>query len=271
MKSVFKALLCSLLLAGCAGNPLPDPPPLRLAAENANRIAVAAMHANRWKNAESAWLEALHAYHAIDDWSGQGRARLGLAQTYAKLGQSEQALDVVRNMPAQLLFPARLRARAAYQEALFFLDGHPSLAVEKLDQARLLCGERCDMTSRLDNLEARIAAGSGQWERVQMLASKALAESGEQVTERAHAHRLLAEVALSRKQFIQARNYLALSIKDDRELAEPEWLLEDYILLEQVARESGDTTLEQEARLRQVALCVAIDSMKCTELERRRP
>ena len=270
MSPVLKILLSSLLLAGCAGNSLPQPP-LRLAAENANRIAVEATNAGRWKDAESSWLEALNTYQSMDDWPGQGRARLGLAQTYARLAQDDKAYKAIEGMSEQPLFPVLLRARAAYQEALLLLREAPSAANEKLDHARSLCGEACDMASRLDNLEARIAAGFGLWGRAQLLAARALAESGEHVTEKAHAQRLLAEAAMSRRQFSVARDYLYLSIENDRLMAEPEWLLEDYRLLEQVARESADNGLAQEAKFRQGVICAAIESVKCTEFAKRQP
>ncbi len=251
------------LLTACAGTPSPRSPPLRQAAEQAHRAALSAAAAGRWQSAEQGWREALMAYQAMDDWAGQGWARLGLAQAHARLGRDDLALGVIDGMAAQALFPQPLRARAAYQQALLLASGGRILARSRLAQARDLCARPCALSVQFDNLGARLALLDGERGLAQKLARQALHGADELPAERAHACRLLAELALLERAFAEALVYLEAALVDDRKLAEPQWLLDDYRLLEKLAAAMGDEKRLEEARLRQSSLCAGASLPGC--------
>ncbi len=256
--------LMVLILTACAGDPPARMPALRSAAESANRMAVQAVYAARWEEAVASWHEALAGYQSMDDWQGQGRARLGLGQAYARLGRGALARKYLEVMPEQRLFAGVQRACAAYQLALLEVpdDGRARVL---LDQAWRLCGKHCPLAAQLDNLAARLAAGQGAWVEVGRLARRALDAAGALPAERAHAHRLLAEAALARSAQHEARMQLEAALVEDRQLAEPEWLLEDYRLLERIAVLLHDEALAQEARVRQKSLCLAARLPVCSQ------
>lgn len=243
------------LLTACAGTPAPKPPTLRQAAEQAHRTALAAATAGRWQSAEQSWREALTAYQAIDEWAGQGWARLGLAQAHARLDRDDLALGALDGMAEQALFALPLRARAAYQQALLLVASERTLAQNRLAKARELCTKPCVLSVQFDNLEARLALQSGERIKAQRLARQALTGAGGLPAERAHAHRLLAELALLDGGFAASLGHIEAALADDRKLAEPQWLLDDYRLLEKLAARMGDEKLFEEARLRQSSLC----------------
>lgn len=265
-------LICLvLLLAACASEPPARIAPLRLAADNANRTAVAAANLQRWENAVDAWREALLAYQSMDDWAGQGRARLGLAQAYARLNQIPAAISMLVDMPEQSLFPAGLRAQAAYQLALLALPGNAALAQTRLDSAIQLCGKDCALTSQFANLAGRLAALRADWVAVQQHAGRALSSAQQLPAERAHANRLLAEAALAQAAPQQAKVRIDAALVDDRVRADPQSLLDDYRVLALVAQALNDKALSQEVAVRQQSLCAAQRSAACSELSQQKP
>lgn len=264
MKRVAKlVLMCAWVLAGCAGNPEPRQPPLRVTAENASRQAVSAALGGRWESAVESWHEAVLAYQSIDDWEGQGRARLGLSQAWARLGNVDQAQGSIAGMDGHVLFSSLLRARAAYQQALLALPDNPAVSTQKVKLSRELCGPSCGFAVALDNLDARLALLRADLGEARRFAGRALEFAGGLSAERSHAHRLLAELDLRDGELKQARMHLEAALVDDRHLAEPQWLLDDYRLLKKIARESGDDVLLREATLRLDSLCKATRLPDC--------
>ena len=248
-------LIGCCLLAGCAVSPEPAVPALRLAADNSSRQAVAAATAGRWESAAQAWREALSAYQSIDDWGGQGRARLGLSQALSRLGHSGPSQNVIAGVPEQALFPGVIRTRAAYQQALLLLSADMQAAWQRLSLARSLCADECALSVQFDNLGARLSMLRGDLREAQRLAALALQQAEDLPAERAHANRLLAELALRDGAINPARTYLESALKDDRLLAEPQWLLDDYLLQEKLAKALGDDRLLEDAISRQKSLC----------------
>lgn len=252
-----------LMLTACAGSPPARVAALRLSTEGANRTAVSAAQALRWENAVASWREALAGYQAMDDWQGQGRARLGLGQAYARLGRDDLARSNLEAVLESAIFSGAQRASAAYQLALLDVSHHDR-ARELLDAARQYCGKDCPLAVQFDNLDARLAAGRGDWESVKRLAQRALNAAGSMPAERSHAHRLLGEAALAGNSPLVAREHLKAALLDDRQLAEPEWLFEDYRLLEKTAALLADDLLMQEAQMRQKSICAAARIPGCS-------
>lgn len=250
----------AVLLVACAGDPPPVVPPLRTSAENAHRAAISAARALRWENAIAAWQEALVGYQAVDDWTGQGRARLGLAQAYVRDAKPVQANQVLVGMTEQTLYPASLRAQAAYQQALL-VDAAGALVW--LDKSRQLCVADCAIGPQLDNLAARLALGRGDHATAAQAANRALANASQLPAERSHARRLLAELALAQNAAPQAKIHLDEALKIDRQLAEPDWLLDDYRLLARIAAALDDAALVREAKTRLASLCQAAGLTAC--------
>lgn len=271
MKRMLASMGAVLLLWGCANEPPAPVPALRAVAESANRAAVSAAQALRWENAVRSWKEALSVYQAIDDWEGQGRARLGLAHAYARLGRDSEAESNLLFMMEQEAFPRLQRARASYQLAQLAARKDEGLAILRLEEARRFCGADCLHVSAFDNLQARLSAARSDWLTVERLAGSVLTRRETSGAERAHALRLLAEAQFGRGQMDMARIYLGQALALDRELAEPEWLFEDYRLLERIAVANGDTGLQVEVATRIASLCRGAKLVGCSEEKQTKP
>jgi tetratricopeptide (TPR) repeat protein len=254
MRRFFMIML--LALAGCASDPVAPVSPVRQSADAAARVAVGAGARQQWDEAAEAWREALAAYQSVDDWDGQGRARLGLAAVLVRQQQMDEASALLWPMPDQPLFSASRRAQAAYQLALI------KSSDEWLARARELCVERCALAVQFDNLAARFALRAGDWARAAQLANGAI-RSGAQWAEEAHARRILAEVALQQGDPAIARREIDSALRLDRVLGELGRLLDDYGLLARIARAAGDGLLVKEAETRQKSLCQEAGLQSC--------
>lgn len=264
-------IFVALIVGGCASEPIAPASALRALAENANHAALSATRVLNWKRSAAAWREALVAYQAIDDWEGQGRARLGLASSYARLGQTREAENILLPMPKQAMFPQMQRVQASYQLALLAVGTNNMLAARQLEDARSLCGERCPYLPALDNLQARLRAALLDWQSVEQLTTRVLAGKDVSPAERSHAFRLLAEARFSGGDIDGARAHLEQALALDRELAEPAWLLDDYRLLEHIALARGDVKMQTEVATRLASLCRGAKLVGCLEGKQTKP
>jgi len=254
MKYLIALLLMALL--GCTNGPVKSVSFLRQSADAAARNAVAAGSKRQWEEAGEAWRDALAAYQSIDDWVGQGRSRLGLAAVLAQQNRQVEAVALLQIMVDASTFIPAQRAQAAYQIGLMESSG------DWIARARAFCGQHCAIAAQLDNFEARLAARAGAWDHAGRLANRAL-KSGGAWAEEAHAHRILAEVALQQLDWLRARGEIDAAIRLDRELGEPFFLLDDYTLLLRIAQAMGDAALEREARLRRESICAGLGAQAC--------
>ncbi|SMC24741.1 hypothetical protein SAMN02745857_01945 [Andreprevotia lacus DSM 23236] len=262
-KCLYMLLPATLLLAACGGAPLAPKPARLQAAEAAVLAANRATQSGADADASHYWREAWQAYASIDDWGGQGEARLGLANSLVRQGERDEAVRILASMRGNELFSADLRARATYQQALLQL-ATPDLAKASLAQARALCGAACGWVARLDNLQARLAVQGGDYAGAGALLTRVLAAPGLPGGERAHALRLMAEVALHDGALADARQRIDAAIVLDRQLAEPAYLVDDYVFLRRYAAAAGDEVLRTEAGQRLQSLCAVFSSAACS-------
>jgi tetratricopeptide (TPR) repeat protein len=252
---------CVLLLAACSSAPEVVKSPARIQAELAHRNALQAIRDGRIESAEFEWHSALLAYQAIDDWSGQGMARLGLAQIQLRLGQLEAAEQVLAPMLAIKVFPAAQRSQAALQMAQLLLQMvAPDLVRAKayLAQAGAECAQPCPIAAQILNVGAKIALRDGDLLAASAAAQQGLALAQTNRAELAFSQRILAEVSLKQGDFAAAVVWLDQAIVLDRQSAEPLWLLDDYRLMLDIAKQSGDLALRQRADVHLTALCAAM-------------
>lgn len=253
-----------ILLGACASQPVTAPP---AAAAQATRHAVAAqraMQVGAWQDAAAQWQEALLASAAIDDWAGQGEARLGLANAQVELGQRDLAKQSVASMPAQTLYLTSQRARAAYQLALLALPDAPA-ATQQLQLAQQLCAVPCAQQPWFDNLRARIALLNLDAPAAAALAQRVATQDGVPDSERAHAWRILAQARLQQQQGTAAMTALQTALVIDRKLAVPAWLADDFALQVQIGQQTGQSEWAAEGQTRLASLCAAVRVPACAD------
>ncbi|WP_203564230.1 hypothetical protein [Deefgea sp. CFH1-16] len=258
MNRVWVFLFCVVFTA-CGTAPVVTSP-ARMAAERSHRMALQAIQDGRVQSAEGEWQQALRGYQAIDDWRGQGMARLGLAQASQRLGRSFQAEQTLLPMLQDGYFLPEQQVQAALQLAQLIWRQDLPRAQQLLAQARLNCAAPCFVAVQMDNLAAQIALEQGDVSTAAQLAAQALDLAAERPAEHAFALRLLAEVALRQgRWFDDAERALMQAIDLDRQSAEPMWLLDDYRLLLSIAKRKGDVALEKKAQAHLASLCAAIE------------
>ncbi|UXY14319.1 hypothetical protein N8I74_13460 [Chitiniphilus purpureus] len=264
MRALVSSLLLAMLLGCGASGPKAEKPARVRLAEAAMQAGNRAYAAERYQDAAASWQSAFDAYRSIDDWRGQGEARLGLAQAFARQQQRAAARNVLLDMPGQGLFAQAQRVRAAYQLALLAIADDAQEAAGRLAQARALCTAPCVIAVQLDNLAARLALPTdpGAAERL----AQAVLAQGEDVpaVERAAALRLIAQARLQRGEPAAARAPLEAAIALDRVLAEPGFLADDLRLLVQVAQALNDGALLHEATTRLAGVCAGQRIPECT-------
>lgn len=253
----------TFLLMACSSAPKDVLPAMKLRAEAAHRQALSATQLLRWHDAELAWQDALITYQAIDDWSGQGMARLGLAQTYERLAKPEQAETLLEKMPAQKFFPLALRIQANYQLALLKMNQEPEKARAYLDAAHTLCQSTCLLQGHLANAYARWAMQKNDWVAVEKYALQAQNDVKNFPGELAHAQRMLAQVALQNKKPSQALVLINAALQENKKLADTEAILADYKVLRLVAQQLADAQLLSEVQTRITSLCSVYVSTQC--------
>ncbi|QZA79990.1 tetratricopeptide repeat protein [Deefgea piscis] len=257
MNRVWVFLFCVVLTA-CGTAPVVTSP-ARIVAERSHRMALQAIQDGRIESAEGEWQQALRGYQAIDDWRGQGMARLGLAQASQRLGRGTQAEQALLPMLQEGYFLPEQQVQAALQLAQLIWQQDLPRAQRLLAQVRLSCVAPCFVAVQMDNLAAQIALEKGDVSAAAQFATQALDLAKERPAERAFALRLLAEVALLQGRWLDAEDKLMRAIDLDRQSAEPMWLLDDYRLLLKIAKRKGDVALEKKAQAHLGSLCAAIE------------
>ncbi len=251
-------LLLLALLGACSSAPKEPIPALRMAVHDSHSKALRAIQQEDLASAAEYWQQTLLRYQALDDWQGQGQARLGLAQAQHKLGQLEVAQATLKPLLAQVLFGDAIRAQAHLQLAMISLPD-VGVAAMYLAESERLCAKPCALQWAQHNLAAKIAASKLDWPRVAMISGQLLATAP--ATERAeiaHAHRLQALALLRQQQAGAALPHIQAALELDRVLAKPAWLLEDYRLQLEIATVLRDEALQQESRQRLQSVCQAV-------------
>ncbi len=260
---ILSALLLGVL-AACSSAPTPPTPAMVVATQARNAMANAnrAGRLQRWDDAAAQWQTALALFQSADDWSGQGEARLGLAQAQARLHQPQQAIATLNVMNSPL-FSSAQRAQATYQLALLAMPDTKA-ASALLRQSQMLCGADCAIAAQLSNLAARIHLQEGDAAGAVQLADGVLARGDAvPVAERAHALRLIAQSRLAQGQAPAGWQALQQGLVLDRTLANPAWLADDFALQLELARAMTDQSLMTDAQARLASVCATTDAPAC--------
>jgi tetratricopeptide (TPR) repeat protein len=233
-------LLVLLLLAGCGASP-PKPPPeprLRLQAQEVEASAARRYVQGDYSAAARHFAAAVRLHLSLDDVSAAARNRLQLAQAQLALGQAKKALeqtDLVREenlqVPTLLLQVQALLALNevdAAQALLLRLDG--------------LCGASCAERGRVRLLQARAAwsGGDAALTLTQADAALPLLRAQQEDHEVANAWRLIAAARLKLADASAAMQAAQSALDIDRQLALPEKITRDWLLIGDILRRAAN-------------------------------
>jgi tetratricopeptide (TPR) repeat protein len=235
----FPLLVAAVLLAACGSPPKPAPEPrLRLQAQAIEASAARRFAQGDYSAAASHFAEAIRLHLSLDDASAAARNRLQLAQAFLSLGQAKEALaqtDLVREDNLQV------QALLLQVQALLALN---DVKAARLSLPRLegLCAASCAERGRVRLLQARTAWSEGDASLTLTQADAALPLLRAQQEERevANAWRLVAVARLKLSDTSAALKAAQAALEIDRQLALPEKITRDWLLIGDVLRRAGN-------------------------------
>ena len=233
-------VLAATILAGCGSAPrLVEPPRLKAALE-AESDGAKRYGRGDYSAAARRFDEAIRLYASIDDTPGAARNRLHLARTELALGHAEAALLV-------LAATARSSDDGFALETLL-LKAQAQLALARTDAAQQslaaaagLCTAACPQLASLNLLQARAALADQRAADALRHAESALLllQDKDQAAETGNAWRFIAAARLAGGDAGGALPAARAALGIDRQLALPEKIARDWLLVGDIQRKAG--------------------------------
>jgi tetratricopeptide (TPR) repeat protein len=243
MTSVLRGLVLALAV-GCAAQP-PGLPAKKLQAIEANNRGTALFNKGEYGAALAQYRTALDIERSIENEDGIAANLINLSITYQQLGERHAARSAVEEIVEQgiLRFPRARVGEAALRTAILLLeDQELDAALAALEQARSVCAsDACNLSGRMDNVEAQAALLRGELVKAQGLAARALAANrarGDR-EEVANSLRLLGGAALESGRLSDVDAPMLQALEIDKQLALPSKIFRDLVVLGRVAKARG--------------------------------
>ena len=238
------ALMAALMLTGCGSAPnsanSPAEPPRLKAALEAESDGAKRYGRGDYAVAARRFDEAARIYASIDDAPGTARNRLHLARTELALGHAEAALLVLetteRSADGSLALGALL-IKAQAQLAL----ARNAAAQQSLAAPAGLCAGGCPQFASLNLLQARAALADQRAPDALAYAETALKllQDKDEAAETGNAWRLIAAARLAGGDASGALPAARAALEIDRQLALPEKIARDWLLIGDIRRKTG--------------------------------
>ena len=237
----------SLLLVGCGSSPRPPPEPrLRLQAQEVEALGVRRYAQGDYSAAVRHFAEGARLQLSLDDAPAASRNRLQQAQSELALGQAQLALEHASQVREDSLQIQALLLQVQAQLTL----GRVNAVNPLLARLTTLCAATCTERGRLLLLQARAAWAGGDVALTLTQAEAALPILRAQQEEReiANAWRLIAAARLKTSNTSAALAAAQAALDVDRQLALPEKIVRDWLLIGDIQRQSGKPEARSEAK-----------------------
>jgi len=238
--------LLLLALAGCASPPAKNSTAARQeAAIEANRKGEAYVRHGELESAARSYREALRLSQSLEDADGIAANAINLSivrQRQGRFNEARESLNAVLDQP-NLRFSSVRLTEVSLRHALLDLDQNRfAAAADWVGRAAQHCGERCPMSSTIDNVRAQLALQAGRVEEAAAAARSAqrASEATGERSEMANALRLLGIAALRAGDFSAARPHLEQALAIDREIGAPRKIALDLLSLGRAAALAGE-------------------------------
>lgn len=230
--------LAALLLAACGASPKQPPEPrLRAQAQEQERSGARRYAQGDYDAAARDFAEAARLRSSLDELPAASRNRLYQAQAELAAGRAQAALG-----PASQVHEDSLQVQALLLQAQAHLAlGRVDAAQALLARLSPLCQARCAERGRILLLSARLAWAQGRSGDAAGQAEAALPLLREQAEERevANAWRLMAAARLALDDTARALQAAQAALELDRQLALPEKIARDWLLIGDIHRRAG--------------------------------
>lgn len=239
--SLFVALLASMLLASCASTPKVSEPALRKQAHEAEADGARRYARGDYAGAVRSFGAASQLQQSFDDTAAAAQNSLNQARAELAQGKPGPALDRARRITHPQLALESLLLQAQAHLAL----GQISAAKESLTTATQACPTNCRLAPSLNLLQARAALADQRSSEALAHAEFALTllQDTDEVTETGNAWRLIAAARLAGGDAAGALPAAHAALEIDRQLALPEKIARDWLLIGDIHRKvgAGDT------------------------------
>ena len=254
------AIFAVVLLGACASQPPPAQPAKRMQAIEANNRGTALFQRGDYGAAASEFRRAVEIERSVENEEGVAANLINLSIAYQRAGEraaARAAVTEILDNPLMRFPPGRV-AEAALRRAILLAEEHETEAAAKaLDRSRELCGGRCPLVGKIDNVEAQLALLRGRHEEARAAAQRALSanRSRSDREEVANSLRLLGAAALAGGKPAEVEPLAKEALEIDKQLAVPAKIFRDLVLLGRAAKARGNS--EDAAQLLGRALVVA--------------
>lgn len=231
-------LLVATLLAACGSAPKPPPEPrLRVQAQEQEASGARRYTQGDYSAAARHFAEAARLRSSLDDAYAASHNRLQQAQAELALGQTQLALDHASQIRDETLQVQALLLQVQAQLTL----GRTDAAQAALARLVPLCEARCAARGRLQLLQARTVWAQGNAAQAAVLAEAAVPLLREQAEDRevANAWRLTAAARLTLADTSAALKAARTALDIDRQLALPEKIARDWLLIGDIQRRAA--------------------------------
>ena len=234
-------LVGALLQAGCAGDPKPPPePPLRQQAIEAEANGVLRYVRGDYNSAIRHFSEAARLQRSLDDGTAAARNQLNRARAELALGRAQEALNHVGEVSDGTLLVQAMLLQLQANLALGRFDP----ASELLARTDKLCPYGCPERGSLLLLRARVALADGNAKQALIDAESALSilKGQQEERETANALRVIAAARLALGELPTALVAAQAALEIDRQLALPEKIARDWMMVGDIHRRAGRAT-----------------------------
>lgn len=231
------ALCASLLLAACGSAPKVSEPALRKEAQQAERDGAQRYARGDYAGAARHFAAAGQLQQSLDDPAASARNQLHQARAELALGQAEAALQRAQRIASGELAVDALLLQAQANLGL----GRLAAAQTSLAAAAAACGQACPQSASLNLLQARAALADKRAPDALRHAEAALKllQDKDEAAETGNAWRLIAAARLAGGDALGALPAAQAALDIDRQLALPEKIARDWLLIGDIRRKVG--------------------------------
>lgn len=231
------ALCAALLLAACGSTPKPNEPPLRKQALEAESDGARRYARGDFAGAAQQFSVAAQLQVSLDDPAAAARDSLNQARAELAGGEAAAALDHARRIKhPELALEARLLGAQANLAMNRAAAAQAELAVAEAD-----CAANCAQLASLRLLQARTALIERRAADARQYAEAALKllQDKDEAAETGNAWRLLAAARLAANDAAGALPAARAALEIDRQLALPEKIARDWLLIGDIQKRVG--------------------------------
>ena len=263
------AIFAVVLLAGCASQPPPAQPAKRVQAIEANNRGTALFQRGDYAAAASEFRRAVDIERSVENEEGVAANLINLSIAYQRAGErgaARAAMAEILDNPLMRFPPGRVAEAALRSAILLAEEREVEAAAKALERSRALCGGRCPLVGKIDNVEAQLDLLRGRHEEARVAAQRALSANRSRADreEVANSLRLLGAAALAAGKPAEVEPLAKEALEIDKQLAVPAKIFRDLVLLGRAAKARGNT--EDAAQLLGRALVVARAAQDATAI-----